>query len=62
MTDSYKEWKASELTHTRPIDFFLLTVTLAVAHVETLTSRVVRVTDGDTLMVLDADNVQHKIR
>jgi len=31
-------------------------------HAETLTGRVVRVTDGDTIVVLDADKVQHKIR
>ena len=29
---------------------------------ETLTGRVVRVTDGDTIVVLDVNNAQHKIR
>ena len=32
------------------------------ASAETLTGRVVAVTDGDTITVLDAANVQHKIR
>ena len=32
------------------------------AQAETLTGRVVRVTDGDTIVVLDASKVQHKIR
>ena len=31
-------------------------------YAETLTGRVVKVTDGDTLTMLDATNVQHKIR
>ena len=32
------------------------------AHAETITGRVVGVADGDTITVLDADKVQHKIR
>jgi endonuclease YncB( thermonuclease family) len=32
------------------------------AHAETVTGRVVGVADGDTITVLDADKVQHKIR
>lgn len=32
------------------------------AHADTLTGRVVGVTDGDTLTLLDAANTQHKIR
>jgi endonuclease YncB( thermonuclease family) len=32
------------------------------SHADTLTGRVVRVTDGDTIMILDAGNAQHKIR
>ncbi len=35
---------------------------LPLAKAETLTGRVVRVTDGDTIVVLDASNEQHKIR
>lgn len=31
-------------------------------HAELISGRVVRVTDGDTIVVLDADKVQHKIR
>ena len=40
----------------------LLLLTLPLAQAETLTGRVVRVTDGDTIVVLDANKVQHKIR
>ena len=43
----------------------IVTVALALActvHAETVTGRVVGVADGDTIMVLDADKVQHKIR
>ena len=40
----------------------LLLLTLPLAQAETLTGRVVRVTDGDTIVVLDASKVQHKIR
>jgi len=32
------------------------------AHAETVTGRVVGVADGDTITVLDADKIQHKIR
>jgi endonuclease YncB( thermonuclease family) len=39
----------------------LLTLALA-ANAETITGRVVGVADGDTITVLDADKVQHKIR
>ena len=43
-----------------------LLFTLLIAHclvqADTLTRRVVRVTDGDTIVVLDASNAQHKIR
>ena len=42
--------------------FLLLLLTLPLAQAETLTGRVVRVTDGDTIVVLDASKVQHKIR
>ena len=35
---------------------------LGAAHADTLTGRVVGVTDGDTITVLDADRQQHKIR
>ncbi len=39
----------------------LLTLALA-ANAETITGRVVGVADSDTITVLDADKVQHKIR
>ena len=40
----------------------LLLLTVPLAQAETLSGRVVRVTDGDTIVVLDASKVQHKIR
>ena len=40
---------------------FLL-ITHSLVHAETLTGRVVRVTDGDTIVILDSANAQHKIR
>ena len=43
----------------------LLLATLALpilAHSDTLQGRVVGVTDGDTITLLDATNTQHKIR
>lgn len=46
----------------RPVVFLLLLPLFPSAHAETLTGRVVRVTDGDILVVLDANKVQHKIR
>ena len=43
--------------------FVCLLVALACsANAETITGRVVGVADGDTITVLDSDNVQHKIR
>ena len=40
----------------------LLLLAPILAHAETLTGHVVRVTDGDTIVVLDSNNAQHKIR
>jgi len=40
----------------------VLFFSLPLAQAETLTGRVVRVTDGDTIVVLDASKAQHKIR
>jgi endonuclease YncB( thermonuclease family) len=40
----------------------LLLALACAAHAETVTGRVVGVADGDTITVLDADKVQHKIR
>jgi len=40
----------------------LLLALACVAHAETVTGRVVGVADGDTITVLDAEKVQHKIR
>jgi endonuclease YncB( thermonuclease family) len=46
----------------RSAAFLVLLLTFFSAHAETLTGRVVRVTDGDTIVVVDSDKVQHKIR
>ena len=46
----------------RPATFLFLLLNLPSIHAETLTGRVVRVTDGDTIVVLDTSKVQHKIR
>ena len=40
--------------------FFLVFLSLA-AFADTLTGKVVKITDGDTLYVLDANHEQHKI-
>jgi endonuclease YncB( thermonuclease family) len=42
------------------IIFFITHASASIA--DTLTGRVVRVTDGDTIVVLDTNNAQHKIR
>ena len=42
--------------------FIILLITHSLSLGETLAGRVVRVTDGDTIVVLDSGNVQHKIR
>ena len=39
-----------------------LLFTHCLAHADTLSGRVVRVTDGDTIVILDSNNTQHKIR
>lgn len=40
----------------------LLTLSHALVHADTLTGRVIRVSDGDTLVIIDANKAQHKIR
>lgn len=40
----------------------LLVLTQSLAVADTLTGRVVRVTDGDTIVILDQQKTQHKIR
>ena len=40
----------------------LLVALACTANAETVSGRVVGVADGDTITVLDADKVQHKIR
>ena len=46
----------------RPAVALLLILVHSFASADTLTGRVVRVTDGDTIVVLDANDAQHKIR
>ena len=46
----------------RVLAFIALAVLTATANAGTLTGRVVGVSDGDTLTLLDATNTQHKIR
>ena len=41
---------------------FALLFACCLVQADTLTGRVVRVTDGDTIVVLDSTNTQHKIR
>ena len=50
------------MTMLRPAIFLFLLLNFPILYAETLTGRVVRITDGDTIVVLDADKVQHKIR
>ena len=50
------------MTYMRPFLLLLLTLATIPVYAATLTGRVVRVTDGDTIVVLDASKVQHKIR
>ena len=42
--------------------FMIFAITQSLVLAETLTGRVVRVTDGDTIVVLDSGNAPHKIR
>jgi endonuclease YncB( thermonuclease family) len=46
----------------RIVLLILLCITHIALQADTLTGRVVRVTDGDTIVVLDSGNAQHKIR
>jgi len=59
-------WKnifESVYSHTMRITLLLaLLITHSLVHADTLTGRVVRVTDGDTIVILDSANTQHKIR
>lgn len=47
---------------TRLVISLLLLLIQSVALADSITGRVARVTDGDTIVVLDASNAQHKIR
>ena len=44
------------------ISLWLLLLCSVAVHAETLSGKVVRITDGDTLVILDANKTQHKIR
>ncbi len=46
----------------RVITLFFLVFLPLTASADTLTGKVVKITDGDTLYVLDANYQQHKIR
>ncbi len=46
----------------RVITLFFLAFLFLVASADTLTGKVVKITDGDTLYVLDANYKEHKIR
>jgi endonuclease YncB( thermonuclease family) len=55
--------QATPMKHSTLCAAALLTMTvLGVAHAETVKGRVVGITDGDTITLLDADKRQHKIR
>ena len=41
---------------------FLIALFIQASQADTLTGKVVKITDGDTMVVLDAENTQHKIR
>jgi micrococcal nuclease len=44
------------------ISLWLLLLCSVAVHAETLSGKVVKITDGDTLVILDANKTQHKIR
>lgn len=44
------------------ISLWLLLLCSVAVHAETLSGKVVKITDGDTLVILDATQTQHKIR
>jgi endonuclease YncB( thermonuclease family) len=50
------------MTKMRFAVFLLLLLAIPLIQAETLSGRVVRVTDGDTIVVLDSSKKQHKIR
>ena len=57
------EYKSSPNLHIMRISLlFALLITQCLVQADTLIGRVVRVTDGDTIVVLDSANAQHKIR
>jgi endonuclease YncB( thermonuclease family) len=58
-----EEYESKLYLYTMRVTLLLaLLITHCLAQANTLTGRVVRVTDGDTIVVLDSANTQHKIR
>jgi endonuclease YncB( thermonuclease family) len=51
-----------EANHMRFVIALFLALSQTVAAADTFSGHVVRVNDGDTIVILDADNIQHKIR
>ena len=51
-----------DIHHMRSLIVIVLAFACVTASSATLTGRTVRVTDGDTLVILSEGNVQHKIR
>ena len=57
------QWTNQGCIHTMRISLLLtLLLTQSLTNADTLTGRVVRVIDGDTIVILDSANAQHKIR
>lgn len=54
-------WR-SQMRKENPFLVILLLLFATSVYAETLTGHVVKVADGDTLTILDASTVQHKIR
>ena len=52
----------NDFNRVRVIGVIAFTLLASATHAETITGRVVGISDGDTLTLLDANNTQHKIR
>jgi endonuclease YncB( thermonuclease family) len=58
----FLDWQVHNLYIRRIAVFILILITHASLSAATLSGRTVRVTDGDTIVILSEGNVQHKIR